>query len=660
MTGVQDLRAGLKSRQLLDASRFCLLIACSLFCTPLVGRWLHPLYVWMTDQMADNPCETAMNFSSDAWFLVSLALLKLIVGFVSYCCPRRLLRRLLPALGIVLHYASFSDRTPWPFSRVPISPVLDLYKGASGSWIGSWLPSVQHKLSAFLILYMSFPVFLPSNFPAMLPGERGGGTQARRNMVRLLWAVVPWLALRNLVPIPNMNAGRLPYAALPCAVGATPWGYACAWLALQRVQACSVWHQWSVSAFAQDAYAQLLVLVCTCSLCAWIPRRRIPLIATIGDHSLICYLTAPFFHSFLTVRIEQLANAAVALGILEAQGPTLLLPVVLPFFILTFWLLACGMKLIAKQSNHLAQARMIGPVAIPFSLAMVLAALLYDPLPARCEQLSQIARLQKNLLEYEELNLTLPSCKGPPTQLPGLEEPPRLIVRPVPPDGQRGQGLYRSTLYCSQCLLVHGSCSLCAALGYDCSATTACTSALESLNRPASRDLLGSSHSSMRLLQTIPMHLLQIGLQGQAAKEAKDQWTATNPSLRYTILSEEEGRDYLKRTWGAPYMVQQAHSPLRTHSHPQLVPQCRQQATHSRMYTRTHDLPTLVPCTGRLPTTSWDGRRVKNFWPWPIWQTKVATMPPAMSAQERHPPGTKIMLHHSPPSGLRVHALCCR
>ena len=90
-----------------------------------------------------------------------------------------------------------------------------------------------------------------------------------------------------------------------------------------------------------------------CAAAAWVPRRRIPIITTIGEHSLLCYLCSPLFTYFFAPSLQHVANALVAitpnfLAIHIARPPTLLWWVVLPAFAVGFWVLC--------RAVHLADA----------------------------------------------------------------------------------------------------------------------------------------------------------------------------------------------------------------------------------------------------------------------------------------------------------------
>eukprot|EP00966_Prymnesium_polylepis_P010441 241002-Prymnesium_polylepis.1 len=64
-----------------------------------------------------------------------------------------------------------------------------------------------------------------------MPAERRGSHANHALLVRCAWAFVP-LVLRKIVPVPNLNAVTMPYAALPCAPGAAEEYRGCAIYAL--------------------------------------------------------------------------------------------------------------------------------------------------------------------------------------------------------------------------------------------------------------------------------------------------------------------------------------------------------------------------------------------------------------------------------------------
>ena len=90
-------------------------------------------------------------------------------------------------------------------------------------------------------------------------------------------------------------------------------------LAAERQSYCSMLGQWSARAFANDAAALVVMMLCVLGGAAVLPRRRLPVITRIGENGLICYLLSVPLVYFLAPALEVYLNCLVSMGLLEKR-----------------------------------------------------------------------------------------------------------------------------------------------------------------------------------------------------------------------------------------------------------------------------------------------------------------------------------------------------
>lgn len=520
-TGVLDRKRGLSWTSTARFAKLNLSLIYVIFGTKLtVG--LHALYELTVGKEIENKCLTMLTVASPTWFLASLTIVKIVVFALSSVCGLLFPRQatwLVPVLCATIHFASFSDRLPWPFVRLPLNDM----STTTGVTIARRLPNMDYAVITFLVWYSVAPPLLPRSFPAVLPGEisRGPSTttfsRVQRVAVRGLWAVSPFV-LRRILYVPNLNYFSLPYVAMPCAKGARAAGKGCAIIALQALKSCSVFEQWSTGALLKDAYSSVLMLTAMCGYTAFAPRRRIPMLTTIGEQALLCYLSAPIMHYYFAPFLQHIINGLVWLGVVSRTGPTLLMPVVYPAFLVGFWIIATAMREVPqKMGGCLGKIGLFGAVSLPTGLVLLLAMALYDPQPSMCESAhTDNEVIKSHLPQLKNDDIVFPSCTSP---LPKCREVPHPI------DGS----------LCSSCVSSYHSCRTCKTLMYDCSCTAACSSAIT------------YDDSSFGIL---PMQLFQSGRRPNA-----EAWRRANPGLSYVWMDPMQARIYLSEAWGEAYAL---------------------------------------------------------------------------------------------------------
>lgn len=232
---------------------------------------------------------------------------------------------------------------------------------------------------------------------------------------RLLWLFSPRLLSLLGSPIlrlfvaswkPDFRATSLPYILLRCPFQSTKSLTDCGRDLLFNANEC-MWNQWSAMAMTQDAFG-LAILMCT--MCAWAaitPRRRIPLVTVVGEHSLACYVASHTLVIFFAPIFEGVANYLVRLGLIPMRPVVehgLFSLVLFSLMTFVFWsfasLIGPTVSALTRQSTtalaHLQAAaptevRSLLPPKTPrqrrvaYAVAIVMLVTVYDGSPAACE-----------------------------------------------------------------------------------------------------------------------------------------------------------------------------------------------------------------------------------------------------------------------------------
>ena len=304
-------------------------------------------------------CSIVGRLTAPVWWFLAISSFRTLHYVATINWSSNVRRKALPVLALLAHFGSFGMLLPYPLRRGPLHR---LY-GQSALPLATFLPIRQppFALASMWWLYATVPLFLPQGFPLNLPladsicgcwswlvvrMRTPPTTLSPTTAVRLFWIVLALVGTR-ISDIYGLDR----YATLP---------YACADLP----QPCSDFQcigavqarggeAWSLLAVLANILSCVMTVVKTAGFAAAAPRVPLPMLAIMGQHSLLVLVAHTFAAPFLmTAAGKGLQYSLWAVGAGEYNFPMLVMLALLATSATVCWLLLAGGAQAVTLGSH--------------------------------------------------------------------------------------------------------------------------------------------------------------------------------------------------------------------------------------------------------------------------------------------------------------------